>query len=99
MTAIAGATSVLADTNFGHMGNWGAGWWILMMIGMVVFWGLVILGIVWVVRELSGRHHASGPASSAPLAVLDRRLAEGEISPEDYQERRRILTGSGGAGA
>ena len=94
MTAIASATSVLADTNFGHMGNWGAGWWILMMIGMVVFWGLVILGIVWVVRELSGRHHASGSTGGGPLEILDRRLAAGEISPEDYQERRRILTGT-----
>lgn len=82
----------LADNDFGHMGDWGAGWWILMMLGMVIFWGLVILGIVWVVRELAGRHE-HGPASLSPLDVLDRRLAEGEISPEEYEERRRILTG------
>jgi putative membrane protein len=81
----------LADNDFGHMGDWGAGWWILMMVGMVLFWGLVIVGIVWVVRELGGRRdHAE--ASASPLDLLDRRLAEGGISPEEYEERRRILS-------
>src|SRR5581483_3930035 len=81
--------------NFGHMGDWGAGWWILMMIGMVVFWGLVIVGIVWLVRELSGRH-VHGAAAASPLDLLDRRLAEGQISPDEYEERRRILAGPAG---
>lgn len=82
----------LADNDFGHMGDWGAGWWILMMLGMILFWGLVILGVIWIVRELAGpREH--GAESARPLDVLDRRLASGEISPEEYEERRRILRG------
>lgn len=81
----------LADSDFGHMGDWGAGWWILMMVGIVLFWGLVVLGIVWVVRELSGRRE-DGPSNQNPLDILERRLAGGEISPEEYEKRRRILT-------
>ena len=51
-----------------HM-DWDGGWWILMAIGMVLFWGLVIFGVVWLVRSL-GSHdrpqgHAHRPATGA----------------------------------
>jgi len=75
--------------------DWDGGWWILMAIGMVLFWGLLIFGIVWVVRELgSRREHHGRPDPSDPLAILDRRLAEGTISAEEYRERRAILSGA-----
>jgi putative membrane protein len=80
----------LADFD-GHM-DWDGGWWILMALAMIFFWGLVIAGIVWVVREL-GNSHRQSAAAPDPLAVLDRRLAEGAISPDEYRERRAILTG------
>lgn len=71
------------------------GWWIVMMIGMVLFWALVIVAVVWAVRAWTG---GQGPArrESTPQEVLERRLAEGEISVEDYDERRRVLSGSSG---
>lgn len=94
MNAVVTALVPFADNDFGHMGNWGAGWWILMMLGMVVFWGLVIVGIVWVVRELAGRHEHGSSTDTSPLDLLDRRLAEGQISPDEYEERRRILSGA-----
>jgi putative membrane protein len=87
------ATALLmADSSFdSHMGDWGAGWWILMALMMVVFWGLVILGAVWLVRALVSERHGHG--AKGPLEVLDHRLASGEISPEEYRERRATLTG------
>jgi putative membrane protein len=89
-SALIGFAMLLAD-NGDHM-DWDGGWWILMAIGMVLFWGLVILGIVWLVRELSG---GRGWFRSEPdaVAILERRLAEGTISPEEYRERREILNG------
>jgi uncharacterized membrane protein len=45
------------------------------------------------VRELAGRGGRLGREPDA-MEVLDRRLAEGTISPDDYRERRAILTGS-----
>lgn len=75
----------------GHM-DWNGGWWILMALGMILFWGLVIAGIVWVVREL-GSSHRHSTAAPDPLALLDHRLADGTITPEEYRERRAILTG------
>lgn len=87
-----GAVTLLADSGFGdHMDNWGAGWWILMMVLMVVFWGLVILGVVWLVRSLATGHHPQ--RGSSAIEVLDSRLAHGEISPDEYRERRSVLEG------
>lgn len=80
----------LADFD-GHM-DWNGGWWILMALGMVLFWGLVIAGIVWVAREL-GSSHRHSTAQPDPLAILDHRLADGTITPEEYRQRRAILTG------
>ncbi|MEX2106180.1 MAG: SHOCT domain-containing protein [Solirubrobacterales bacterium] len=86
------ANFVLGDMGWGnHMDNWGAGWWILMTVLMVAFWSLVIFGVVWLVRSLAGGH-ASGQGRSA-IEVLDHRLASGEISPDEYRQRRAVLTG------
>lgn len=88
------AALLLADSGFdAHMGNWGTGWWILMAVLMVLFWGLVIAGIVWVVRSLADGQHTAGASA---IEVLDHRLARGEISPKEYEERRRALQGGGG---
>lgn len=91
MTAL---TILLADTD--HMGDWGAGWWIAMVLMMIVFWALVIAGAVWLVRSLAGGHHAIHRRD--PLEVLDHRLAGGEISIEEYRERRELLGKGGGSG-
>lgn len=88
--------AVLAETGWDHhMDDWGAGWWILMAFMMVVFWGLVILGIVWLIRSLSGGHWgwSHQHAGTSAQELLDRRLASGEISPEEYRERRAVLRG------
>jgi putative membrane protein len=81
----------LADTWGMHGDDFGAGWMALMMIVMVLFWGAVIFGIVWLVRgTVAGRPSSSGDPESA-LHILERRFAEGAISLEDYEARRRIL--------
>ena len=72
-----------------HDNDIGTGWMIVMMLGMIVFWGVVILGVVWLLREAIGRREQA--PSGDPLGILDRRLAEGQISVEEYEERRRVL--------
>jgi putative membrane protein len=93
------ATALLiADSGFdNHMGDWGAGWWILMASMMVAFWGLVVVGVVWLIRTLMVERHGHGGAS--PIEVLDHRLASGEISPEEYRELRVTLTGKSSGGS
>ncbi len=95
---IATALLPLADSFGGHH-DWGGGWWIVMALGMVAFWALLIGGGIWIVRQISS---ARGPDSAgeapAALEILDRRLAEGAISIEEYEERRRTLLSARGEG-
>ncbi len=80
-----------------YMHDVGWGWWLLMSVGMVAFWALVLYGVVWLVRgEALGRSKPATPES--PDEVLRRRLAEGEITIEEY-ERVRAALQDGASGA
>lgn len=83
----------LADAWSMHDDEIGTGWWIVMVIGMVLFWALVILGVVWLVREISTPHRRADGGLDDPRAILDRRLAEGDISVKEYEQRRKTLGG------
>ncbi len=69
-------------------GLWGI-WGIGMMLFMLLFWGLVIVGIVvgirWVVRQ--GRPEVTDSA----LEILRQRYARGEINREEFEAKRRDL--------
>ena len=84
---------LLADTWDMHDNDAGAGWMFVMMLGMVVFWGLVILGVLWLVREY-GRPSRRRRGPDDPTAILQRRFANGEITAKEYEERRRVLSQS-----
>ena len=74
-----------------HGDDVGTGWMIVMMIGMALFWGLVVLGVIWLIRSGPwGGHQVQG----SPLDILDRRFAAGEMSAEEYRERRSMLQGN-----
>jgi putative membrane protein len=73
----------------GH-GFWGGpGWGIIEGLFMVAFWTLVVVLIVGLVR---GRP-AGGPRGAGPLHILEERYARGEISRDEFMERRAVLTG------
>jgi putative membrane protein len=75
------------------------GWWGYagMGIGMVLFWALVIVGIVALIRAM-GAGNSAGAANPAPPRryaspeeVLADRFARGEIDETEYQNRVRLL--------
>ena len=72
-------------------GGWGAGnmtGWFGGGIVMIAFWALFIALIVWVVREIGGRHPHS---SSQALNILKERYAKGEISKEEFEMKKKDL--------
>ena len=69
------------------MWDYGFGWYGMAM--MLVVWALFAVGVVWLVRSLAGPA-ATGPDQSA-RRILDERFARGEMSAEEYEERRRVL--------
>lgn len=82
--------------NWGGYGWWGMGFGLLFMI---LFWGLVILGIValvrWLMRESqAGREQQDGralPRDKTPLEIVQERYARGEIDRAEYEQKRQDL--------
>jgi putative membrane protein len=65
------------------------GWWI--PFGPLL-WLLLIVGIVFLVlRGRSGQPSWGGGGRETGIDVLERRFAEGELSLEQYRERRSVL--------
>jgi putative membrane protein len=60
---------------------------------MLLFWGLIIVGLVLLVRWLwdQGRPPGWGGAGEAPLDMLKRRYARGEITKEEYDRIKQDL--------
>jgi putative membrane protein len=71
----------------GGMSGWG---YALMMISMVLFWALVIAGVVALVRFFT-RADQSTTAESTPEQILAARFARGEIDEQEYHHRLDVL--------
>jgi putative membrane protein len=82
----------------GLMGGFGLAWPFLLFrgIGSFLFWLLLFVGIVLIVRALVGHPSPAGVTSltgESPLDILKRRYAKGEINKEQYDEMRTTLGG------
>jgi putative membrane protein len=68
------------------------GWgWVAMTVGMVLFWALLVVGGIALVRAL-GRPTGEPPASPrTPEELLAERFARGEIDEEEYRSRAAVL--------
>ena len=78
-----------------HMAGFGWGGWLLGGLMMLLFWGGLIATIFFAVRAFSGSSRQQSPAnSSAALAILKKRYAQGEISREEYEAIRLDLQDS-----
>jgi putative membrane protein len=76
-------------------GFWGMGWFGGLF--MILIWALIIIGIVVVVRKMmSGGMKNASPEHKAPdpLDILRERYARGEISTEEFEERKKYLRGA-----
>ena len=72
-----------------HMG---AGGWVFMAIIMVVLLGLLAAFIVWLVGDQRRRPHREHYIAGGSAAeILDRRLATGEISVQEYERLKASL--------
>jgi putative membrane protein len=75
--------------------------WIVLMLAVLA---LIVVGIVLLVRGLSGRHDygkagypqgppPAGAGSGTALQVLEERYARGEIDREEFLQRRQDILG------
>ncbi len=59
----------------------------MMMVGMLLFWVVLILGAIWLVRVLlDHRPRSYSGTNLTPHEILDQRYARGEISRAEYEQ-------------
>ena len=75
------------------MGGWGMA---LMTVSNLLFWGLVIAGVVALVRYTSRgpQPAASADQRATPQQLLAERFARGEIDEDEYARRLQVLSGT-----
>jgi putative membrane protein len=82
-----------------HMSGWG---YALGIIGMVLFWAVLVLAIAAAIRYLDRRRHETFPPPPRPPTaeqVLAERFARGEIDADEYRQRLDTLRQAGRSAA
>lgn len=67
--------------------SFGFGFGVLGFLLTVLFWALLIAGVVALVRYLK----AAKPAEKTPLETLKERYAKGEISKDEFEKMKKDL--------
>lgn len=77
----------------GMMGGWGTGWF--GGIFMLVFWVLIIIGLIflirWLIQSTKGESGRIMSNSSRALDILKERYARGEIDKHEFEEKKKDL--------
>ena len=74
---------------YGDTLGWGMGGGIMM----IIFWAAIILFIVWIAREASGRNNSDKTRhGKSALEVLEERYAKGEIDKKEFEEKKKDLS-------
>lgn len=72
-----------------YFGDYGWGWGWGMVFGMLLFWILIIVGVIslvyWWPRQNRDKQ------SSSALKILEERYAKGEIDRQEFEEKRSVL--------
>ncbi len=75
----------------GMMG-YGVGW--VMGIINIIFWVVVIIGVIYLIKWLSSTSKQGGKETkgeNTAFDILRERYAKGEINREEFEEKKKVL--------
>lgn len=84
-----GGNPMMGYGDWGNMMGWGFG--ILGWFSMLIFWILLILGVVALIRYLGGSTRSKDKEKSS-LDILKERYAKGEIDKKEFEEKKKDLS-------
>ena len=58
---------------------------------MVFFWGLIIFGVVYLVKIILGGGSTEEKKNESAQEILEKRFARGEISKEEFEKAMEVL--------
>ncbi len=73
--------------------GWGAGDWVAVSALMIMFWGVLVALVLWVVRGARS-DRGQAPTDRADT-LLAERFARGEIDAEQFTRSRELLRSGG----
>ena len=84
-------SSPFGDNSTNNMMNFGYGFGFFGWILMILWWVLIIAGIVALIRWLTSQSHGTHNHEKSALDVLKERYAKGEIDKKEFEEKKNDL--------
>ena len=78
----------------GMMSGYGMGWFGGIL--MIVFWILILVGLIFLIKWLiqsTSRDKTTGSGGNRSLEILKERYARGEIDKEEFESKKKDLSG------
>jgi putative membrane protein len=81
-----------------HMGRWMMGDWEMGWFGiifMILFWGLIVVGVVflirWLIQATGNKGHSDVGTGFTAMDILKERYARGEITRDEFGSMKKDL--------
>jgi|SRR3990167_539469 len=76
----------------GGMMPWGFGGGLFGGLFMLIWWAIIIVVIVALVKWVAGQTKGTHGHEKTPLDILKERYAKGEINKEEFEAKKKDLT-------